>query len=57
MLVYSLFVAFAARDDLGRPDPVRDDAVRQFVPVTSRTHGGGYGDGPGAPQQRNLPPQ
>jgi hypothetical protein len=54
-LVYGLFVAFAARDDLGRDDP-----VRERVSVRSgddAQYGGGYGDAPGALQQRDLPPQ
>jgi hypothetical protein len=54
-LVYGLFVAFAMRDDLGRADP-----VRERLSVGARDHaqdGGGYGDGPGALQQSDLPPQ
>lgn len=54
-LVYGLFVAFSARDDLGRPDP-----VRQRVSVR---RGGdpenGWRDGDAARplQQGDLPPQ
>jgi hypothetical protein len=54
-LIYGLFVAFAARDDLGRPD-----TVRERVSVGAGDHaqyGGGYGDAPGALQQRDLPTQ
>jgi len=54
-LLYGLFVAFAARDDLNRADP-----VRERVSVGAGDHppyGWGYGDGPGPLQQRDLPPQ
>jgi hypothetical protein len=54
-LVYGLFVAFAARDDLGRDDPVRERvSVRAG---DDAQYGGGYGDAPGALQQSDLPPQ
>jgi hypothetical protein len=57
ILIFGLFVAFAARDDLGRTDPVRES----FAPASVRAgdhpqHGWGYGDAPGALQQGNLPP-
>lgn len=55
LLLYGLMVAFAARDDLGRADP-----VRHRVSVRARQHAeyrGGHRDGPGAPQQGGLPPQ
>jgi hypothetical protein len=56
-LVYGLFVAFTARDDLGRPDPGRD-AVRALAQRGREPdNGGGDGDGAGASQQRDLPPQ
>jgi hypothetical protein len=58
-LVYGLFVAFAVRDDLGRPDPVRDSLVAA-ASVDAGDHpqdGGGHGDAPRALQQGYLPPQ
>jgi hypothetical protein len=54
-LVYGLFVAFAVRDDLGRPDP-----VQQWVSVGAGHHaqdGGGDRDAAGPLQQGDLPPQ
>jgi hypothetical protein len=54
-LLYGLFVAFAARDDLGRPDPVRDQI--SVGAGDHPQHGGGYGDAPGALQQGDFPPQ
>jgi hypothetical protein len=68
-LVYGLFVAFAVRDDLGRPDDVRDRLRAAAAPPQPfgdprsvragdyPQYGGGYGDAPGALQQRDLPPQ
>jgi hypothetical protein len=66
-LVYGLFVAFAVRDDLGRPDPVRDSLVAaasvdagDHPSVDAGDHpqdGGGHGDAPRALQQGYLPPQ
>lgn len=54
-LVYGLFVAFAARDDLGRADPVRERvSVRAGDDAQD---GGGYGDAPRALQESDLPPQ
>jgi hypothetical protein len=54
-LVYGLFVAFAARDDLGREDPIR---ARVSVRAGDDAQdGGGYGDAAGALQQRDLPSQ
>jgi hypothetical protein len=54
-LVYGLFVAFAARDDLGRDDPVRERvSVRAG---DDPQDGGGYGDAPRALQQSDFPPQ
>jgi hypothetical protein len=52
-LLYGLFVAFTAHDDLGRPDPVRD-SVRAGGHADD---GGRDGDAPGALQQGDLPPQ
>lgn len=54
-LVYGLFTAFAARDDLGRDDPVRS---RWSVQRGEQPDGGGGdGDAAGAPQQGEFPPQ
>lgn len=70
VLVYGLLVAFAVRDDLGRPDPLRDVLVP--VPAPSGPpveaapsvgaghhpqHGGRYRDASGALQERDLPAQ
>lgn len=63
-LVYGLFVAFTAYDDLGRPDPVRA-ALRPDLagPGGSVEAGGqpddgwGHRDAAGPLQQRDLPPQ
>jgi hypothetical protein len=52
-LLYGLFVAFTAHDDLGRPDPVRDSIRAGGHPHDS----GGDGDTPGALQQGNLAPE
>jgi hypothetical protein len=54
-LLYGLFVAFAARDDLNRADPVRE---RVSVGAGHHPqHGWGDGDRAGPLQQRDLPPQ
>ena len=53
-LIYGLFVAFAARDDLGRDDPVRERvSVRAG---DDAQYAGGYGDAASALQQGDLPP-
>ena len=63
VLVFGMLVAFASRDDLGRPDPVHDAAVAAKEPpqsVAAGAHpqyGGGYGDAAGPLQQGDLPPQ
>ena len=55
ILLYGLFVAFAAHDDLGRPDPVRQ---RLLVRAHDQPqYGWRDGDGAGPLQQRDLPPQ
>jgi hypothetical protein len=54
-LVYGLFTAFAAHDDLGRPDPVRDGL--SVDAGGDAQHGGGDRDAAGALQQGNLPTQ
>lgn len=63
LLVYALLAAFTARDDLGRPDQVRDrlaPALPQTVSVDAGDHPqGGWGDGDAAGplEQRDLPAQ
>jgi hypothetical protein len=66
VLVYGVLVAFAAEDDLGRPDPWREppQSDRTGQPALSSVdgggdlHGGGWqSDGPGAAQEGELPPQ
>jgi hypothetical protein len=64
-LVYGLLVAFAARDDLGRPDPLRDDLLSRRGPGPDDLvdagrdpeDGRGDGDAARAPEQGDLPPQ
>ncbi len=61
VLGYGLFVAFAVRDDLGRPDP-RRDALRASAgpsvdPGADPQRGRRHGDAPGALQQGDLPPE
>lgn len=55
LLVYGLCTVFAVRDDLGRPDPLRERLL------VGRGHdaqyGGGDGDAAGAPQQGGLTAQ
>ena len=55
ILVYGLLVAFAHHDDLGRPDPVRDQlSVRA---ADQSEHVRGYRDGASVPEQREFPAQ
>jgi hypothetical protein len=55
ILVYGLLVAFAARDDLGRPDPVR---AAVSVPAGGEPDDRWRDrDGAGVPEQGQLPPQ
>jgi hypothetical protein len=49
ILVYGLFVAFAARDDLGRPDPVRQRVVAARNPAPAGPAGGGVAGPPAQP--------
>jgi hypothetical protein len=56
-LVYALFVAFTAHDDLGRGDPIRVAARRSAEAGGQPDGGGGDGDAAGAPQQREFPAQ
>ena len=55
-LVYGMLVAFAADDDLGRPDPVRD-ALFSVGAGDHPEYGWGDRDAAGALQEGNLPPQ
>jgi hypothetical protein len=67
VLVYSLLVAFAADDDLGRPDPLRAAAHERRAtpppgPGSVPPQGGvqdawRYGDGSGSAQQHDFPTQ
>jgi hypothetical protein len=55
-LVYGMLVAFAANDDLGRPDPVRD-ALASVGPGDHPQYGWGDRDAAGALQQGDFPAQ
>lgn len=61
VLVYAMCVAFAVADDLGSPDPVRDQIRNQsgasVWPDVQLQYAGGDGDGAGRPQQGQFPPQ
>lgn len=64
LLVYAVLAAFCARDDLGRPDPVRGRFAAQPPASTTSVDAGdhpqggrGYGDAAGVLQQGDLPPQ
>ena len=58
VLVYSLFVAFAVDDDLGRPDPVRASRRTGSVgPQGGVEQPGRDGDGPGPAYEHHLAPQ
>jgi len=59
VLAYAILVAFAAADDLGRPDPFHDDArarrrSRSVGPEGSLQDPGSHGNGAGLPQQHDL---
>ncbi len=57
-LVFGLLVAFAVRDDLGRPDPVHDELERDSVAAGAHPQDGwGHRDAAGPLQQGDLPPQ
>lgn len=57
-LVYGILVAFTARDDLGRDDPVRAALLPASVAAGDQAQDGGrHGDAAGALQQGDLPPQ
>jgi hypothetical protein len=57
VLVYAVLVAFAAQDDLGRPDPWREPQPAS-VDGGGDLHGGGWdGDSAGPAQQGQFPPQ
>jgi hypothetical protein len=51
LLVYGMLVAFAAHDDLGRPDPARASLV---LPGDEPDDGWRDGDRAGVPEQRDL---
>jgi len=55
MLVYGMLAAFAASDDLGRPDPRRERLLVGRVGYPQ--DGGGDGDAAGAPQEGDFAPQ
>jgi hypothetical protein len=63
VVMYSLLVAFAADDDLGRPDPARAAAHARRQPAAlAAAQGGvedarGHGDAAGATQQHDFAPQ
>ncbi len=59
VLVYSMFVAFAVDDDLGRPDPVRAARLAgcSVGPQGGVEQTGGDGDRAGAAQEHDLAPQ
>jgi hypothetical protein len=57
VLVYGLCVSFATNDDLGEPDPVREQARASVRPDVELQYAGGHGDGAGGPQQGDLTPQ
>lgn len=58
VLVYLLCTAFAAADDLGRPEPGAGRAVSGSVGVGGELEdAGGDADAPGGLQQRDLPPE
>lgn len=61
ILLYGLCVAFVARDDLGRPDPVRERVLGSRRVLVGRDghpeHGGRDGDGAGSLEQGDFPPQ
>jgi hypothetical protein len=58
VLVYSLFVAFAVDDDLGRPDPVREARRNGSVGAQGGVqYAGSDGYGPGPADEDHFPPQ
>lgn len=57
VLVYSLFVAFAVDDDLGRPDPVREARAGSVRAQGGVEDARGDSYGPGLPDQHHLAPQ
>jgi hypothetical protein len=58
VLVYSLFVAFAVDDDLGRPDPVREARRTASVgPQGGVQYAGSDGYGPRTPDEDHFPTQ
>ncbi|WP_375503755.1 DUF2567 domain-containing protein [uncultured Jatrophihabitans sp.] len=58
MLVFGLLVAFAVRDDLGRPETGRPDPAPDLIAAGAHPqHGWGDGDAPGPLQQSDLSTQ
>lgn len=71
VVVYGMLVAFAARDDLGRTDPIRESLLPTIGyagpppgqpgwsvgPGDQSQYGWGNGNAPGPLQQGDLPPQ
>ena len=55
LLVYGMAAAFAVADDLGRPDPRREQLLIRRV--RDAEYGGGDGDAAGVPQQGDLAAQ
>ena len=55
LLVYGMSAAFAASDDLGRPDPRRERLLVRRAGYPQ--YGGGYGDAAGTPQEGDFAPQ
>jgi hypothetical protein len=56
VLIYAMFAAFTAHDDLGRPDPVRAGLV-SVRPDGDPQHARGHRDAARVLQQHELPPQ
>jgi hypothetical protein len=57
VLVYGLCVAFAKDDDLGVPDPTREQLTGSVGADVELQHSGRHGDRVGEAQERDLPPQ
>jgi hypothetical protein len=57
VLVYGLCVAFAKEDDLGLPDPAREQPTGSVGADVELQHSGRHRDRVGEAQERDLPPQ
>jgi hypothetical protein len=55
LLLYAMLVSFAARDDLGRPDSLRDTV--SVAPGPEQYDARSYGNAAGVPEQRDFPAQ